>query len=916
MKLYPLLKPMYAFRRRKPKPAYAGILFLIFFSAFNGAAQDKPFLSNLNADKNTPVFTTYAAAKERSNFILDEGYSFRFQADSLGADFITDTGGDLCLSFKMNGKWVYKIKDMYKAPVITTSYPDLVKYTFYPFEGIQVRCFFLVYHSQVAILDIQMINEGAQAAQLEVIPFLRNRYRAFGQVDFDPNNQQVSFSHQEYPDSWTIDHQLPHVDSIRNLFYLSEKMDASGVFNSENGEEPKVPFALHLDHNSTLQINGRLFEAGNQRVIDLPPACRLQLYVDDNPDRILTENSSVWGIGTGAIDNAGYYRMEAGILNRDAHTYRVAGLHETSGEMGYADGNFDGKNSNRVDLHLGEGRLPPVVETFTLTTKSKYNELKWEAPAPDLKYSVYRRDYPGDVYVRIASQIRETSFKDTHIEAGHLYGYVVAAHTIRGAMGIQSKELTTLPKQIFSDFVEHTQSTRDSLPYTRIIAFEKNISLQPGDIRSLRVFRAVTPQGKPMPSILPDVYELMLTNLQSFVRAHEKINRDIPVPAFTDSVQQSLYWNAVNLMQQEFYPAEGKSNHNYYVFSREPTWGWGHGGQVFHESLTMLAYAYVDPLSAMNSQRVFSQRQYANGYINYRTGAYLDEIIENNGALTSSAPWYAWINSEVYKITKDKGFLFEMYESSKKFYQYYTNNRDSDHDGLCEWGGDAVLESVRDALVAVWDQVGDPSEFEALDLNCMLVKEAKSLEYMAQQLGRPFEAAEWRKDYETRTELINRIFWDPENGFYYHADKKTQQFTHKTANDLKRDEIIGFLPLWAGVASKEQAASLVKHLTDPGAFWRLNGIPSLSASDPYYNEKGYWNGPVWVEWNYLITRGLRDYGYDKEATEITRRVASVMAECLRRDHTFWEFYSPDEPWGGYHQAYIWAGIINRMLLDN
>ena len=35
-------------------------------------------------------------------------------------------------------------------------------------------------------------------------------------------------------------------------------------------------------------------------------------------------------------------------------------------------------------------------------------------------------------------------------------------------------------------------------------------------------------------------------------------------------------------------------------------------------------------------------------------------------------------------------------------------NRDSDHDGLCEWGGHAVLESVRDGYVAAWDQVGWP----------------------------------------------------------------------------------------------------------------------------------------------------------------------------------------------------------------
>ena len=42
-------------------------------------------------------------------------------------------------------------------------------------------------------------------------------------------------------------------------------------------------------------------------------------------------------------------------------------------------------------------------------------------------------------------------------------------------------------------------------------------------------------------------------------------------------------------------PPEGRTRFNYYVFSREPTWSWGHDGQVFHESLSMLAYAHLDP---------------------------------------------------------------------------------------------------------------------------------------------------------------------------------------------------------------------------------------------------------------------------------------------------------------------------------
>ena len=71
-----------------------------------------------------------------------------------------------------------------------------------------------------------------------------------------------------------------------------------------------------------------------------------------------------------------------------------------------------------------------------------------------------------------------------------------------------------------------------------------------------------------------------------------------------------------------------------------------------------------------------------------------------------------------------------------------------------------------------------------------------------------------------------------------------------------------------------------------------------------------------MEWNLLVQQGLRRYGYEREARELARRVAAVMIERLKKDHDFWEFYSPDEPWGGYHRTYIWAGCINRMLLES
>jgi len=881
-----------------------GIVLLILVSC-----QDRAdYLSSLDARENYPLYTTYAAARERSDFVLDEGYEFKYDQDSLGADFITDTGGDICLGFFMNGKWVYRVSDMYKPPVITSSYPDIVKYSFNPYENIRVDAVFMTYSSRMALIDLSVNNLGDQDADLEIYPFMRSNRRGFHNISSDTEKSIIEFSHEEYPDSWTLEHQLPYADSLRNIIMLSSDVNDACAFTSEKGESPYYPSSVYPDRKPARRLTGRFYTPDGDRLEGESPVNRIQLIVDNDFCRMVTENSPVWGTSQQVFEPGGYFMIEGGIIDRNAKAYRLTGYSEKSGLQAITNGDFKA-NSARIDLKIASDDIP-VIDKVEI----EHNHISWTSPGGAEEFSVYRRLYPEDVYYRIASGIKDSQFTDISAEPGKVYGYVVVCSK-DGESGIHSREVINVPITSFMNFPGKDRFTEELPGFARIVSFRKKTTLSPGETEHFRLIRSVYPQAESRDTAMEETMEMLQKDIAPFVDANQTLLRKVKVFRFKNEKQEALFWSNVNMMRQVFYPPQAKSAYNYYVFSREPAWGWGHGGQVFHESITMLAYADVDPEGAMNSQRVYLQRQYPNGYINYRTGAFLDEIIEYNGELTSSAPWYAWLNNEVYKLTGDKKFLEEMYGSSVRFYNFYISNRDKDQDGLCEWGGHAVLESVRDALVAVWDEVGWPSNFEGLDLNCMLVMEAKSLEAMALELGLNDEANRWKEDYENRINLINKSCWDAETEFYYNVNKEDNSFTYKTENDLKRMEIIGFLPLWAGVANREQAASLVKHLTNRDEFWRRYGIPSLAADDPYYNDKGYWNGPVWVQWNYLIEKGLLDYGYNKEATELVDKVTEVMYDRLACDHNLWEFYSPDNSWGGYHKTYIWTGIVNRMMKD-
>jgi len=679
---------------------------------------------SLDATKKDAIYTTYAAPLTRSSYKTDQAYQFLWNDNENAPEFVSKDGLNIGLAFENGHQAIFRTGELYREPVITTSYSDLVKYYYYPFRNIRVEVLFDVYSSQEAFMDISIKNEGVFPEEMKLIPYL---YCQAGGTLNDIVHQDpfdfYTFSVDKKRDDWMREHSIPFTEKLR------------GCFGSET--------------------------------------------------------------------------------------------------------RFDS------------------VKTFTATGHHGTTE-----PSPDL-----------------LTEMKQQFMWNKR-----------SSDAIKGILGYRS------------------------------------FRIYPGDRVHFRMIFGMEDAGMRIPDQYRKLQPLFAVDTAQVIREDEKVYKRVAAmtPAAIQIPEENgisakdcrlFFQSCFNLLRQCRMPAEGECKSNYYVFSREPKWGWGYGGQVFHESLSMLAYAIIDPEGAMKSQRYYFARQRPNGYINYRTCPYLNYTIEFNGKPTTSAPWFNYENLGIYKVTGDKRFLAEAYTSGVKFYNYFIANRDSNHNGLCEWGGEASLESVRDARVAVWDKVGWPSNFEGPDLNSMLVMEARSLAEMASILGYKKEAGNWSADADKRSALINKYMWDTVSGFYYNINRDHQSFTYRKQDDLKIKEIIGFLPLWAGVSDPARTKSLVNTLKNPDEFWRTYGVPTLSAKDDYYNPMGYWNGPVWVQWDYLLFRGLLDHGYKAEATELAVRVIRNMILQLKNDHAFWEFYSPDEPIAGWNKTYIWAGIAARFLID-
>ncbi len=902
------------------------LLGFLILGISNQASNAQNYLSSLSATKNDPLYTTYAAALNRSEFVIDEGYHFDWYAPDKGITFENEKAGSLGLGFKLNGFFQYRLGGVYREPVVTTSYSDLVRYYYYPFENIRVEVFFLVYSSRIAIQDVKIKNEGASTVRLSVYPFLDMGKNEAADAELIPERDGLTFKHKELPDGWTKSHGIPYQKERLNAYIIDASADAWGAYSKLTKSAVSGAIAKKKASQENYCVEWGTVHTADGSLCTLTPPRTQQIIEHNGSDaEILTEEAPKWGETSPNIPGNGYQGCELGNFDSPAiaqgDSFQVIFTSLATGEQGTGRGiipPLPAKQGVIVNIQLKKTAFPPVPQKVKATFYGGRTAfIQWKKEK-GYTYNLYRRNARTEKgkYKRIAAGIKDSLYYDFTLDSSEKYGYIVIARDSAGRFSGHSADVNNLGS---ADFLSDVSNDRlsDRIPggSLKVVALQKNFTIPPGGSALLRILRGVAKGNAEKDSLISACRNLRRTDLQPFVEEDERLYRRIPRLNFTNADYKMMYWSAFSMMRQCMLPPEGQSSYNYYVFSREPTWGWGHGGQVFHESLSMLAYVFMDPVSAMNSQRVYMERQWKNGYINYRTGPYLNETIPYHNQYTTSAPWFNWENWEIFKVSRDTVFLKEAYQSGKKFYQFWLNNRDANHDGLCEWGAHAVLESVRDGKVAVWDQVGWPSNFDALDLNAMLVNEAQSLGKMAQKLGYSEDYDYWKQEAAARTDSINRYMWDSQTGFYYNINKNDHSFTFKTADDLKRMEIIGFLPLWAGIADQAQAAKLMQHLTNPREFRRKFGIPSLSAADSYYQPMGYWNGPVWVQWQYLIFRGLLRYGYEHEARQLTENVFSNVIHQLKTSHYFWELYSPDAYRAGFHKTYIWTGIVARMLLD-
>jgi alpha,alpha-trehalase len=203
-------------------------------------------------------------------------------------------------------------------------------------------------------------------------------------------------------------------------------------------------------------------------------------------------------------------------------------------------------------------------------------------------------------------------------------------------------------------------------------------------------------------------------------------------------------------------------------------------------------------------------------------------------------------------------------------------------------------------------------EFLPVDLNALLYKYEKDFAYTARLFEHKEEAEKWEKAAKHRAKTMKDLMWSDLKGMYY-----DYRYTKETRGNV--ESLAAYFPMWAGLATEQQAARLVNSLK---RFERKGGLATTDAqplgklvTGPIPAQWAYPNG--WAPLHFIAIKGLENYGYHDEARRISLKWIKTNLDWFNKHHVFLEKYNvvnPEKPPAkGVYPSQVGFGWTNAVF---
>lgn len=275
----------------------------------------------------------------------------------------------------------------------------------------------------------------------------------------------------------------------------------------------------------------------------------------------------------------------------------------------------------------------------------------------------------------------------------------------------------------------------------------------------------------------------------------------------------------------------------------------------------------------------------------------------------------------------DYSWTEEYLDGLKAYFECYYRNYYLPDKGLFVWCDDIMIGMDNDPA-----SFGRPKFSTAnIYLNSFMVLEMQAYATILRSVGKDWDALIWEEHAKKLIRVIDEECWDSRDRFFYSVDVdvKTRKFDwfHEGLGvfwktlPIKIRVWSGFIPMYAGFATAEQAEELVRHYHDETTFHSEFGITTLAKDEKMFNleatnNPSNWLGSVWLVANYVVFKAMLRYGYREEAEEICRNSLKLLGMDLEKTGCMHEYYDPFTGESVMNGGFVNWNILAVNMIDD
>jgi len=278
---------------------------------------------------------------------------------------------------------------------------------------------------------------------------------------------------------------------------------------------------------------------------------------------------------------------------------------------------------------------------------------------------------------------------------------------------------------------------------------------------------------------------------------------------------------------------------------------------------------------------------------------------------------------------RDRAWLAPVFAKLMRFHDSWLAHNQT-ATGLLVWSNDVAIGNDDDPATFA----RPPFSSANLLLNCLFYQDLQALADIGRMTGQPqADMARLAARIDRLGAAIRAECWDERDAFFYSVDVQCQDRRAELIPNVKPgmdtswktvplrfQEFTGFLPLWCGLAKREQMDAMIRrNWTSDDRLNAAFGVRTLSKLEPMYtlafsSNPSNWLGPVWIIANWFVWQAFKANGYDALAADIAAKTVRLLSDDLANNGSLNEYYHPDTGAALSHKGFMdWNLLVLEMM---